>query len=119
MSKVTLLGVIVDDPDPVFTWITEHLAEWVVRKMAYKTVIGWPVKSRWMVRRPRLLSLRDGRTTFGKLRPRVASQRGEPAELVQIRRNNANSSSTDTVPNDLALRWVLVGSIHAGSNRYR
>lgn len=40
------VDVLVDDPDPVFTWINEHVPKGlVVRKMAYKTVKGWYVKT--------------------------------------------------------------------------
>ena len=40
------VDVLVDDPYPVFDWINEHVPKGlVVRKMAYKTVKGWYVKT--------------------------------------------------------------------------
>jgi len=40
------VDVLVDDPQPVFDWINEHVSqELVVRRVAYKTVNGWYVKT--------------------------------------------------------------------------
>ena len=40
------VDVLVDDPKPVFVWLTENVKDdQLVRKMAYHTVKGWYVKT--------------------------------------------------------------------------
>jgi len=44
MTEIRRCDVLVDDPDPVFDWLLANIADRVVRKMAYKTVLGWHIK---------------------------------------------------------------------------
>ncbi len=40
------VDILVDDPDPVFSWLTDNISDGlVVRKIAYQTVKGWYVKA--------------------------------------------------------------------------
>jgi len=44
MTEIKRCDVLVDDPDPVFDWLRTNMHDRVVRKMAYKTVLGWYIK---------------------------------------------------------------------------
>lgn len=46
------VDVLVDDPQPVFHWINEHVPKGlVVRAIAYKTVRGWYMKTVFKLQR--------------------------------------------------------------------
>jgi hypothetical protein len=44
MTELRRCDVLVDDPGPVFNWLSANIHDRVVREMAYETVLGWHIK---------------------------------------------------------------------------
>ena len=43
-ERLTRFDLLLDDPEPVFAWITARANAGVVRKTAFQTVTGWHMK---------------------------------------------------------------------------